>query len=233
MWANIEINGPAVSFKYKDIHHFGVFTRARQIYRAGNISDVNFDVLGNSSKKIPNGDPITFTNAGFTTHTFAEIGFSYGRIMVNDYYHVLRGGVSVKYLMGFVAGSIYAPDLQYTANYDSVRSVKGDVNVNYTYNIGPYIDPNAQNDLTSWFERAGRWGLGLDIGGQYEYHPNGTPNEPTPYMFSVAASLTDIGGIGYVADKGSGSYGLAMSNVDTGILIKRDYEAMSEYMQKL
>ena|SRR5690606_528600 len=37
MWANVDINGPAVSFKYKDDHHFGAFSRVRQIYRGGKI----------------------------------------------------------------------------------------------------------------------------------------------------------------------------------------------------
>ncbi len=233
LWANIDINGPAVSFKYKDDHHFGVFTRVRQIYRGGNLTTENFALIGSTGKTDANGQPVLFDNAGFTTHTFAEVGFTYGRILANDYYNIIRGGFSIKYMMGFVAGSIYAPSLNYTANYDSLRSVQGNVNVNYTYNIGPYIDNNAQNDLTSWYQRAGRWGLGLDIGGQYEYHPNGNPNEPTPYLFSIAASITDIGSISYVADTGSGAYTLDINNYDTSILTKRDFEAAAEYMMKL
>jgi len=233
LWANIEMNGPAVSFKHKDDHHFGVFTRVRQIFRGGNLTNENFELIGSSGNTVADGQSVMFKKTGFTTHTFAEVGFTYGRILANDYYNVARAGVSLKYLMGFVAGSIYAPSLNYTANYDSVRSVKGDVSLNYTHNIGSFIDDNAQNDLTSWYQRAGRWGLGLDIGGQYEYHPNGNPNEPTPYLFSIAASITDLGGIGYVADTGSGNYTLAISNADTGILTKHKHEHITDYMIKL
>jgi len=234
LWANIEINGPAISFKYKNEHHFGVFTRARQIYRAGNIASSEFAMLGQETPELFYKQQIEFRKAGFTTHTFAEIGFSYGRVLRNDYYNILRGGVSLKYLMGFVAGTIYTESLDYNRDsVDRIGYVKGDVSMLYTHNIGPFIDNNAQNDLTSWFNRAGRWGLGLDIGAQYEYHPNGTPNEPTPYLFSIAASLTDMGGIRYIADTGSGTYDVSVNNIDTGRLFKISYEGINDYMMRL
>lgn len=231
MWANLEINGPAVSFSYKKEHHLGIFTRARQLHRAGNITSGEFRLLGQELPESYIGNPIQFIKAGYSTHTFAEVGITYGRVMYNDYYNRLKAGVSVKYLMGFVAGSVYTNELNYINTGDSI-SLDGDINMLYTHNIGPFIDNNAQNDLTSWFQRAGRWGLGLDIGAQYEYHPDGNPNVPTPYLFSIAASLTDIGGISYIADTGSGSYDLGIYT-DTSRLVKQPYEGINEYMMKL
>lgn len=231
MWANMEINGPAVSFTYNKEHHLGVFTRARQLHRAGNITSGEFRLLGQELPETYSGNPVTFTKAGYSTHTFAEVGFTYGRVLHNDYFNRLKGGVSVKYLMGFVAGSVYTNELNYTNDGDSI-SLKGDINVLYTHNIGPFIDNNAQNDLTSWYQRAGRWGLGLDIGAQYEYHPDGNPNLPTPYLFSISASLTDIGGISYIADTGSGNYDLNI-RTDTSKLVKQSFEGINEYMMKL
>src|SRR5690606_3535514 len=142
------------------------------------------------------------------------------------------GGVSVKYLMGFVAGSVYANALDYTRTENDSMQLSGDITMLYSHNIGSYIDNNAQNDLSSWFQRAGRWGLGLDIGAQYEYHPQGNPNYPTPYTFSIAASITDLGSIGYVADTGSGSYNLNIVNDDSSVN-KLSYEGMNEYMMRM
>src|SRR5690606_23592927 len=102
----------------------------------------------------------------------------------------------------------------------------------YTHNIGAYVDNNFQNDITSWFQRAGKSGLGLDIGVQYEYHPEGNPNYPTPYTYRVAASITDLGGIGYVADTGSGRYDLNIQNIDSSI-DKISYEGVNEYMMRM
>lgn len=231
LWANLEINGPAVSFTYKKEHHFGVFTRARQLHRAGNISSTEFQLLGQETPELFFNDNIQFRKAGYSTHTFAEVGFTYGKVMYNNYYHMTKWGVSVKYLAGFVAGSAYTNSLDYTPGPDSTK-INGDISLNYTHNIGPFIDYNAQNDLTSWFKRAGRSGLGLDIGVQYEYHPEGNPNRPSPYLFSIAASITDLGGIRYIADTGSGTYDLAI-HTDTAKLVKLSYEGMNEYMMKL
>lgn len=231
MWANLEINGPAVSFTYKKEHHIGAFTRVRQLHRAGNITSGEFRLLGQSTPETYFDNAVPFTEAGYSTHTFAEVGITYGRILRNDYYNIWKGGVSVKYLMGFVAGSVYTNELTYTQRRDSV-AIKGDINLLYTHNVGPFIDNNAQNDLTSWFQRAGRSGLGLDIGVQYEYHPDGNPNIASPYLFSIAASITDLGGIGYIADTGSGSYDLDIYT-DTARLVKHPYEGMNEYMMKL
>jgi len=231
LWANMEINGPAMSFTYKDEHHLGVFTRARQLHRAGNITSGEFRLFGQSLPETYLNNPVRFSKAGYSTHTFAEVGFTYGRILYNNYYHRLKGGISVKYLMGFVAGSVYTNELTYANSGDSI-AIQGDMNVLYTHNIGPFIDNNAQNDLTSWFQRAGRGGIGLDLGVQYEYHPDGNPNIATPYLFSIAASLTDIGGIGYIADTGSGRYELDI-HTDTSKLVKYPYEGINEYMMKL
>lgn len=232
MWANVEINGPAISFVYKKEHYIGAFTRMRQLYRGGNINSTAFQLMGQETPDDLYATPIEFNNAGFSTHTFAEVGVTYGREIRNDYYNVIRGGVSLKYMMGFVAGSVYTESLQYKAD-SNVVGINGDLTALYTHNIPSFVDTNAQNDLTSWFRRAGRAGLGIDIGAQYEYHPNGNPNNPTPYMFSIAASITDVGGIGYIADTGSGSYNLAINGVDTARIKKSAYEEPSEYLLRM
>src|SRR5690606_41776725 len=37
LWQNVDILGPAVSFQVREKHRFGVYTRFRQILRAGNL----------------------------------------------------------------------------------------------------------------------------------------------------------------------------------------------------
>lgn len=234
LWANIDIVGPSVMFNYKKEHNFGIFTRMRQVYRAGGISDKNFHLFGTQLLQADYNQEYTFNRAGFTTHSFAEVGLSYGKELWNDYYHIIKAGVSVKYLMGFVAGSIQAKDLNYyPLNADTVANITGDINTVYTFNAGPYVDANAQNDLTSWYERAGRGGLGLDIGIQYEFHPDGNPNIKSPYLFRIAASLTDIGSIKYIADTGSGTYSVNVTNIDTSILNHRSSETYIDYLLRL
>lgn len=233
LWANVEYNGPAVSFKYKEQHFFGAFTRMRQIARAGNINNSAMSVLGQEVPDAFYGAPVGFRKAGFSTHTFAEVGITYGRVLRNDYYNRVKAGVSVKYLVGFVAGSVYANNITYQRENEDSISLQGDLNFAYTHNMGAFIDRNVQNDLSSWMQRAGKSGLGLDLGIQYEYHSDGNPNYPTPYVFSFAASITDLGSIGYIADTGSGHYDLKLSNVFDSTITKISYEGINDYMMRM
>lgn len=233
LWANVEVNGPAFTYKYKEEHFIAAFTRFRQIYRAGGLSSSNLQVMGTEVPENFYGGEVIFRKAGFSTHTFAEVGVSYGRVLKNDYYNVLRGGVTVKYLMGFVAGSIYVNNLGFVKENKDSFSLQGDLNLAYTYNINPFIGNNAQNYLTSWMNRAGRGGLGLDIGAQYEFHSDGNPNYPTPYVFSIAASLTDLGSIGYIADTGSGRHNLKLNNKNDSVYNRIWYESVGEYMMRM
>lgn len=234
LWANIDIYGPSVMFNYKKEHNFGVFTRMRQIYRGGNVTNESFRLLGTTLSNDYYNQDLNFNNVGFTTHSFAEVGISYSKEFYNDYYHIFKGGVSVKYLMGFVAGSLYVKDFNYNRlNTDTIANLEGDINTVYSFNAGPYIDANAQNDITSWYQRAGKGGLGLDIGFQYEYHPDGNPNINSPYLFRIAASITDLGSIKYIADTGSGTYTVNIQNLDTATFKHRNYETYIDYLLRL
>lgn len=234
LWANLEICGPAISFQYKDEHYIGLYTRARQIYRAGGIASTEMRMIGEGAPDEYVGGTVEFRDAGFTTHTFTEIGATYGRVLRDDYYNIIRGGITIKYLMGFVAGSVYTESLDYAPDsLNNIRSMKGDVTVQQTYNIASFIDRDIPNDLTSWFNRAGRGSLGMDIGVQYEYHPDGNPNRATPYLFSLAASITDLGSVRYVADTGSGRYDINVKNKGLEEYEKPSYEDAGAYLVRI
>ncbi|WP_276133767.1 DUF5723 family protein [Polluticoccus soli] len=232
-WGNVDLLGPAASFNIKGIHNVGIYTRFREIARAGNIGKLEFELMG---EMLPEYYyvPLDFKNTGFSTHAFAEVGFSYGRELINDYTNKWRGGITVKYLMGFCAGSVYTTGTRYVqANEDSLASLAGDITALFTYNLNPINGPTAKIDPAGLTQRAGRGSLGLDIGLQYEYHENANPNEESPYTYSIAASITDIGAITYFADTGSGSYTLygnleAIKGFDV-----REGETSADYVARL
>lgn len=207
VWGNKDVLGPAISFTINRQHHIGIYTRYRQIARGGNLSSGELELIGDLNNPLLFKQPITVNNAGFTYQAFGEIGFTYGKILRNDDFHFLKAGATIKYIAGFSAASVYTKSYTYERlNDDSIASLKGDLTAVYTYNLDPFIDKDASNDQSAWGDRAGKGSLGLDLGFQYEYHPNGNPNERTQYLFSIAASLTDIGAVRYVADTGSGNY---------------------------
>lgn len=235
LWANVDIIGPSFTFTHKHKHYFGFYSRVRQIYRAGSISPDYLKATNNGGIQDDYlGYQLNIEKAGFTTHNFSEIAITYGNYAIRDDFRMFKWGVTLKYLMGFTAGSIYLKDVSYTQKTaDSIGTLTGNVAVQNTYNARPFVDNNVANDFSNWFNRAGRGGLGFDIGVQYEYHPNGNPNSETDYVYSIAASITDIGGIGYVADTGSGSYSLNTQNITNSTLALGQDEHIAWYAGRL
>lgn len=237
LWGNIDIVGPAVSFQYKKEHHIGIYSRMRSVVRGGGIENSNFQLLGQTDIDDNTQETIGINNSGFSIHTFSEIGVTYGRILRNDHYNIIRAGFTVKYLMGIAAGSIYIDKFKYTEypseSLDTLGELDGQITAKYSYNIDKYIEGDALNDPSEWFNRAGKGSLGFDIGVQYEYHADGNPNYETPYLFSIAASITDIGGISYYADTGSAVYRANLQSVNIDDYTKKNTELFSTYFNRL
>lgn len=233
IWGNIDILGPAFSFNYKEKHNIGVYTRFREIVRAGNITNTEFKLFGYMDAAYYNV-PLNFNKAGVSTHSFAEIGFTYGRELRNDYYHILNAGVTVKYLMGFAAGSVYTPGTTYVqSDKDSIAVLKGNITGVFSYNANPVDGIDNKFAPGALLQRAGRGSLGLDMGFRYEYHENGDPNVETPYSYSIAASITDIGGITYIADTGSGDYTFAVDKEIIEAFSVKQGEQWGDYIGRL
>jgi len=239
MWGNVDVLGPAAYFNLKNKygikqHNIGIYTRYREIIRGGNIESSELKLIGDADNKLFNNQLFHYKNAGFTFQSFAEIGFTYGQVLRNDEFSILKAGATIKYIMGFSAGTLYLKNLTYDQrSSDSIRSIQGNFTTAYTYNVNPYLDNSFGNDISAWFNRAGKGSLGLDIGVQYEYHPYGSINEKTSYLFSVAASITDIGAVAYVADTGSGSYTASISDQKMSSLNRLPYEDVGFYFVRL
>jgi len=233
LWGNMDVLGPATSFRVNEEVAVGFYTRIREVVRAGNIGNEAFQFIGDNAR-IATGKEVSFKNAGFTTHTFSEIGFSYGRVLRNDYYGILRGGFNLKYVMGMAAGSIFTEEaLLMKHTKDSINRLEGDLHVSYSGNIRKFTDEQFGNDISGWFNRNGRAGLGVDFGIQYEYHPDGDPNRETPYLYSLAVSITDIGAVRYPADTGSAQYIMQAENIAAWQYINQPHESYLDYFHRL
>lgn len=239
MWGNVDVLGPSVYFNLKNKygikdHNIGIYTRYREIIRGGNFESSELKLIGDADNKLLDNQLFHFKNAGFTFQSFAEIGFTYGKVLRNDEFSILKAGATIKYVMGFSAGTLYLKDFTYNQkSADSIDVLQGNFTTAYTYNVNPYLDNSFGNDISAWFNRAGKGSLGLDIGVQYEYHPFGSINEKTPYLFSISASITDIGTVTYIADTGSGSYTAAISNQKLSGLNKLSNEDIGFYFTRL
>ncbi|RYD57124.1 MAG: hypothetical protein EOP56_10005 [Sphingobacteriales bacterium] len=233
LWQNVDVLGPSISFTVKQKHNFGIYTRMRELARMGNIPFKIFNVIGiEDISKIPFMTDLDLDKSGVSIHTFGEVGVSYGKVLRNDEYHILKGGATVKYIMAFGAASVYLDDFSLVLQTeDTIASIRGTINTQYAHNVNSYFTAPGVYPFTV-MDRAGKGGLGLDLGMQYEYHPDGTPNYETPYKYSIAVSLTDIGSALYYADSGSGAYNLVGTTRNLNAIERRKQEDIGQYLNR-
>ncbi|MBB4079764.1 hypothetical protein GGR28_002391 [Lewinella aquimaris] len=187
--AHADVLGPSLLMSFGKHTGLGILTRARSLYTLRNMNGqlvegttIGFDELGD----------FTFDQRDHhsTLHTWGEVALVFGTEIVQLEAHVLKAGVSLKYLQGL--GAVYTYGEALAGSYDAGNgrmSVDGDVTFGRAQEL--YYDD------VSFDVRAG--GVGFDLGLVYEWRPtSGTETQAyRPYRLRVAASIMDLGKITY------------------------------------
>ena len=188
---NADIVGPSFMFNLNKKSSIGVITRVRGMF---NLNSINGELYESVSDEFDTDEDFDFdsSNLNGTVHAWAEIGVAYGRIIMDKTNHMMKAGVTLKYLQG--AGSLFmsSPGLQgqYTASTETLETQ------------GTFLYGNTQgfDDEDIKFDNLTA-GFGLDIGATYEWHPDRANDTvrfyQDPYKLKVGVSVTDIGSINY------------------------------------
>lgn len=135
--------------------------------------------------------------------SWAEVGFTYGRVLFSSDEHFLKGAITGKYLAGLSSVNISSNDLRMSVNSDSTFNFNTS-NVSYNHNenadFDKLFDKNFSPDASAF---------GLDAGLVYEYRGNidkfkylKTDDEKSydalrrdvnKYIFKLGVSLVDVG----------------------------------------
>lgn len=188
---NADVLGPSFMFNINKKSSIGIITRGRSFF---NLNDINGELFEAIEEEFETDSDIIFDsqNLNGTIHVWGEIGVAYGRILMDKQHHILKGGVTLKYLQG--GGALFAnsPGLvgQYTQSNQTLVT-QGELN--YGTTVGFDSDDLDTEDLTS--------GFGMDLGFTYQWHPN-RANDSIPiyrdqYKLKVGVSVSDIGSINY------------------------------------
>lgn len=217
-FVNADVVGPSFMFNLSKRSSIGFISRARGVY---NINNINGFLYENLEREFDSDEDFSFNSSNLTStlHSWAEIGLTYGRLILDKPKNMLSAGVTLKYLMG--AGGVFTntPGLQgqYTASSETIVS-QGLLN----FGITEGFDPNdiQYDDLST--------GIGFDVGMVYEWHPNRTDDNSkfykNPYKLKIAASVTDIGSISYD--------GAEIQNFDLNASVNiDDYEDIEEFLE--
>lgn len=218
MYTSTEVFGPSFMFGFKNKSGFAFSTKTRVF---ANISGLNEDLLkifledfdtsyaGYSAAGHQlqyKGKPNVQSKFGAGALAYQEFAFSYAAVLHDKKENFLKGGVTLKYLVGLGAAYLSVNELAYeVVDQDSIRLSNANINMAYTSDRY-FSDPNRR--LFHYFgkDRLGR-GMGIDIGVVYEYRPNfkdfyyrmdrrkKEDRTANKYKFKIGAAITDFGSI--------------------------------------
>lgn len=186
-FGNVDILGPSALFNLNQKSSIAITTRVRAFFNLHNIGGELYEVL-NGDEDIDNFN-ISMNDLSGVVHAWAEIGLTYGRVVLEKDKHFLKAGATLKYLGG--AGGVFGLSPLLTANYSADNeSLTTTGSLNYGYTSGFDSEEITFSDVSG--------GFGADLGVVYEFRDIDNRHE-NPYKFRVGLSVTDIGAINYKA----------------------------------
>lgn len=191
-FTNIDILGPSFMFNVGEKQSFAVTTRLRGIFNLNNIDGGLYERISDGFE-IGNDFDFASEDLNSTIHLFSEIGVSYGRELVNTKEHFLKGGLTLKYLLG--AGGLFASSPELSGNYNGTTNIlttQGSLSYGTTEDF--------VNDSPDFGKSQS--GFGADIGFVYEYRKRIVDEtvqgkRAQQYKLKMAVSITDIGSVSY------------------------------------
>jgi len=199
-YAQIDILGPSVLFSLNDKSKLALFTRGRSFTGVFGISGTDLKTLIDGFDQTQNFS-ISEQNLSLKQNIWAELGISYSRILYKGKKHIVTGGASIKYLQGLGSAYAYSDDfsIDYSTTNEEITST-GALEYGYSDNL--------ENDFEDFEVLGDAWGVGLDLGVEYEWHPKtkkdnfypfpgAKKDEDFNYLLKVGLSITDFGTVKY------------------------------------
>jgi len=192
---NADILGPSFMFNLNKKSSIAITTRVRAFLNIKNINGELYESLADGFDQT-NDFEFNMENFNGTIHAWGEIGLTYGRILIKNDKHLLKSGITLKYLQGAGAGFFNSPSMsgQYNASANTLTT-SGNLSYGLSQQDFDSNDIDYKN-LTS--------GFGVDIGVAYQWNEKNqnVVNDSvrinyTKYKLKIGASITDIGSINY------------------------------------
>lgn len=206
-----ELRGPGVMVSINSKHSFAITTRVRAMNQFHNFNQDLYRFVTDSTYKVDftSNQPVSINanEFNYTTHGWSEVGLSYGGVIYDGGEHFVKGGLTLRYLMGAAYISTVATGINATAYplSDSLIITNTDMSFgsNITGNEGFGTSPG------DFLGGSGN-GFGGDLGFVYEWRPNHekykydmdgktgiSDRSKNKYKLRVSASIVDFGSIKY------------------------------------
>lgn len=228
MYFNTDILGPSgmVSLTPKDA--FGITTRLRTIGNEYNLGNPLFQLMGTANPDFYNVNIIN-RSLQAKVNSFADIGLSYGRVLVKNDREEFKIGITGKYIAGIAYGSVSSGPL--LVNIDPTNTIvdmTGSVTAQYSSNLDN-LGNGSETIMDAINHRSGK-GWGGDIGFVYELKKAGHPDEE---KLRLGLSITDLGQMSYKNSPNGAMYTLNVDGHNTSELEKQSSETFNQYFNRL
>nr|WP_299382832.1 DUF5723 family protein [Allomuricauda sp.] len=197
---NVDILGPALMLSINPKNSIALYTRGRLFF---NLDDVNGSTL-DSEGGIDESEDF-FVDEGEVSgaiNLWAEFGASYARVLMDRGQHFIKGGVTLKYLLG--SHHAYVNGTNISLDYNAAtREVTTNGNLTYGTDV-------TDNDISvsNILDTSNASGFGADLGFVYEWRPDHAQYSykdsqgktiinkgVNKYKLKFGLSVTDIGKI--------------------------------------
>lgn len=187
-WLYADVLGPSFAFKVSKKSAFALTTRVRAL---ANFENINGELLESAINGFPDiSYSFSQEDLNFQVHPFAEVGATYSRVLYDQDKFRVKGGVTVKYLLGggVIQGFSDALNGRYSLFSGNV-SLDGDFAFQTTLSGE---DTESFDDIQS--------SVGFDLGFVLDIKPKEWENSgftQTPYKWRIGVALNDLGNITY------------------------------------
>ncbi|TGD59218.1 DUF5723 family protein [Flavobacterium humi] len=185
--ANSDVMGPSVMFSIAPKHSLAVFTRGRAV---ANIHNINGEVFRELSSDFDSNKSFSLEAGNFniTASSWAELGVSYATLFLNTNRHLLKGGVTLKYLQGIANNYTKGNNVTVAYTNFAANPLLSTITTTGELTYGGNEDFHENFDNLKFNSDSN--GVGADLGVVYEYRPS-----ENKYKIRLGLSVTDIGSI--------------------------------------
>ncbi|MCD6063616.1 MAG: OmpA/MotB domain protein [Flavipsychrobacter sp.] len=216
-----EVRLPGFFVNINGKHGIGLTTRIRAMSQFHNFNQNLYKLITDSVvTDLTDNQRLVAKDFNFTANGWSEIGLTYGGVIYDKGQHMIKGGATVRYLMGAAYASITSNNIDAEYLYDeqnidaTLRLTNTDFHLSHK-NIDKILsDGDADVDFSEFFGGSAGSGIGADLGFVYEWRPDHADYRydmdgktgildasKNAYKLRFSAALSDLGSIKYKSDE--------------------------------
>ncbi len=238
-----EVRGPGFMVSLGHKHGLALTTRVRAVNQFNDMTQSLYKVITDTTYDPTKNGTLQTGQFNWTFHIWSEIGLSYGGVIIEKPKHVIKGGITGRYIIGTGYNSVTSKGINAAYTFNGNEAILNVSNTDIHYSQGGVNLLNTDGIGDKLFKSNGT-GYGVDLGFVYDFRPKYQSYSydmdgktgiidrgKNAYMLRFSAAVTDIGHVTYKKDNFTANF--AGTGVIKGSEIADkidDYREFSSYL---